>query len=64
MMLFFSKIGKFKNEIKISKEDAFKILSRVINSDFDILWKDEIIDNANEFQKANIIDRSIKLYER
>ena len=53
-----------KNEIKISKEDAFKILSRVINSDFDILWKDEIINSANEFQKANIIDGSIKVYER
>ena len=53
-----------KSEIEISKEDAFKILSRIINSDFDVLWKDEIINNVNKFQKANIIDGSIKVYER
>ena len=53
-----------KSEIEISKEDAFKILSRIINSDFDVLWKDEIINNVNKFQKTNIIDGSIKVYER
>ena len=53
-----------KNEIKISKEEVFKILTRIVDSDFDILWRDEIIDDVNKFQKDNIIDGSIKVYER
>lgn len=53
-----------KGEVSLTKEEAYKILARIINSDFDVLWKDEIINNVNKFQKTNIIDGSIKVYER
>lgn len=53
-----------KNDIKLSKDEVFRVLARIIDSDFDVLWKDEIENNANEFQKNSIINRSVKVYER
>lgn len=53
-----------RNEIKLTNKEAYKILVNTINSSFDVLWLDEIKGNLNKFQQNNIIDGSIKLYER
>ena len=53
-----------RDEINMTNEEAFKILVQVVNSDFDVLWKDEIENKLNKFQKENIIERSVKVYER
>ena len=52
-----------RNEVNMSNEEAFRTLVQVINSDFDVLWKDEIEKKSNKHQKENIIERSIKVYE-
>lgn len=53
-----------RNEIKLTNKEAYKILVNTINSSFDVLWLDEIKGNLNKFQQNNVIDGSIKLYER
>lgn len=52
------------NDINITKEETFNKLAKIINSDFDILWADEIENYLNKYQKDNIINRSVKLYGR
>ena len=53
-----------KNDVHISKEEVFNKLAKIIDSDFDILWEDEIKNNLNKYQEDNIINRSVKLYGR
>lgn len=53
-----------KNEIKMSKNDVFRILINNIDSSFDVLWKDEIENCVNKFQRENILNKSVKVYER
>ena len=53
-----------KNEINISKEEIFNKLAKSIDSDFDILWLDEIENNLNKYQKENILNGSIRIDAR
>lgn len=53
-----------KNDISMSKEEVFSRLARIIDSDFDILWEDEIRDCLDKHQKDNILNRSVKVYGR
>ena len=53
-----------KNDVKIPKEELFNKLVHIENINFDLLWKDEIELKLNKFQKKNIIDESVKVYER
>lgn len=53
-----------KKELNMSKEDVFSRLVKIIDSDFDILWDDEIENCLNNNQIDNIINRSVKLYGR
>ena len=53
-----------KNDVKIPKEELFNKLVHIENINFDLLWKDEIKLKLNKFQKKNIIDESVKVYER
>ena len=52
-----------KDNVGCSKKEAYKKLERCIDTDFDLLWEDEIKDNMMDNQKENIIDRSVELYE-
>ena len=53
-----------KNDINMSKDEAFSRLVKIIDSDFDILWEDEIEGSLNKYQKDNILGRSVKVYGR
>ncbi len=53
-----------KNDIKMSKDEVFMKLVKIIDDNFDLLWKDEIEGKLNKYEKENILNRSIKLYER
>ena len=50
------------DEIGMTKDEAFRTIASIVNSDFDLLWKDEIITDLNDFQKENILDGSVKVY--
>lgn len=52
-----------KNDINISKDEIFRKLVKIIASDFDLLWKDEIEDKLNKYERENILNGSVKLYE-
>ncbi len=52
-----------KDKVGCSKKEAYKKLVKCIDTDFDLLWEDEIKDNMTENQKENIIDKSVELYE-
>lgn len=52
------------NDISMNKEEVFNKLARIVDSNFDILWEDEIKNSLNKHQEDNIINRSVKLYER
>lgn len=52
-----------KNKVGCSKKEAYRKLVKCIDTDFDLLWEDEIKDNMTDSQKNNIIDRSVECYE-
>lgn len=53
-----------RNEVKMTNDEVFKKLIHTIDSSFDILWLDEIKEGISKYQEKNIIDGSVKLYER
>ena len=53
-----------RNEVNMTNKDVFQKLVKIINSDFDVLWLDEIDGLLSKNERQNIIESSIKLYER
>ena len=56
--------GKYGINLCENKEEVFNKLARIVDSNFGILWEDEIKNSLNKYQEDNIINRSVKLYGR
>lgn len=51
------------NKINCSKKEAYKKIAKNIDSDFDLLWVDEIKDLLNDQQQKEILEKGVELYE-
>lgn len=51
------------NKVNCSKKEAYKKIAKSINTDFDLLWLDEIEDQLNKQQVRDILEKGVEVYE-